>query len=108
MRTRPSELTGNAPEPYTSLTYIGSDGAGRELEGCDMSTDEAGRYWLWSEQLQQNLGIKERGRDACLLSAINSLLFTIKLRDDRIAGLQRIADLADAFADAVKPDEQED
>jgi hypothetical protein len=33
------------------------------------------------------------------------LLFIIHLRDERIKSLQRIADLATAFADQVKPDE---
>ena len=32
---------------------------------------------------------------------------TIQLRDERIAGLQRIADLAQQFADEVKPDEEQ-
>ena len=92
-------------EPDTSLTYIDHDGATRELSECRMYADKAGRYWLWSEQLHHNLAYRERERDACLLSAISSLLFTIQLRDKRIAALQRIADLADAFADAVRPDE---
>ena len=94
--------------PDTSTAYIDHDGAKREVSDCRMTVDKAGRYWLWSEQLQHNLGIRERGRDACLLSAISSLLFTIKMRDEQIAELQRIVDLATAFADAVKPDGQED
>ncbi len=93
-------------EPNTSLVYIDHDGATRELSACRLYADKAGRYWLWSEQLQHNLAYRERGRDACLLSAIDSLLFTIQLRDKRIAALQRIADLADAFADAVRPEEE--
>jgi hypothetical protein len=97
-----------ATTPDTSLTYVDHDGAKRELSGCSMHADKAGRYWLWSEQLQHNLAYQERGREACLLSAINSLLFTIQLRDERIAALQRIADLADAFVEAVRPSEQED
>lgn len=94
--------------PDTSLAYIDHDGAQRELTGCRMTVGTAGRYWLWSEQLQINLAYKERTREACLLSAISSLLFTIKMRDEQIAELQRIVDLATAFADAVKPDGQED
>ena len=88
------------------LTYVDPDGVTREVEGCNMSVDELGRHWVWSEQLQQNLVYKTKGRENALLSAIDSLLFTIKLRDERIAGLQRIADLAQAFADQIKPDEE--
>jgi hypothetical protein len=36
---------------------------------------------------------------------LTKLLFHIKLKDERIATLQRIADLAQRFADEVKPDE---
>ena len=43
-------------------------------------------------------------REDTLLTAIDSLLFAVKLRDERTAGLQRIADLAQKFADEVKPD----
>ena len=41
------------------------------------------------------------------MSAIDSLLFTIKLRDERIKALQQIADAAMRFADEVKPSEVE-
>jgi hypothetical protein len=92
--------------PNTSLTYIDNDGVKRELSECGMTVDKAGRYWMWSKQLGVNLAFRERSREACLLSAINSLLFTTHLRDEKIAELQRIADLATAFADAVKPDEE--
>lgn len=91
--------------PNTSLEYTDSDGVRRKLDGLHMSIDKAGRYWLWSADLEHNLAYKENSRDACLLSAIESLLFTIKLRDERISKLQRIANLAQMLADEIKPDE---
>ena len=89
------------------LVYTDSDGVKREVKGCTLTVDHLDRRWIWSEQLEQNIAYKIRGRDDALLAAISSLLFTIKLRDDRISGLQRIADLASAFADQIKPDEVE-
>lgn len=90
----------------TPLTYIDHDGARRDIKGCRLTVDHLERHWIWSDQLQHNLVYKTKGREDALLAAIDSLLFTIKLRDERIAGLQRIADLASAFADQVKPDEE--
>jgi hypothetical protein len=89
----------------TALTYTDHDGVQRTIEGCNLTIDKAGRYWLWSEQLKHNLAFKERSKEDCLLSAINSLLFTIELKDNRIADLQRIADLAMKFAEEVNPNE---
>ena len=85
----------------TSLTYLDSDGARRELNNCTLTKDKAGRYWLWSEQLQHNLAYKSKEREDCFLAAISSLLFTLQLRDERIASLQRIANLAQEFVEAV-------
>lgn len=92
----------------SALTYHDSDGVSRTVKGCSLTTDKAGRYWLWSESLQHNLAYKAKTKEDCLLIAIDSLLHTIKLRDERIESLQRIADLAQQFADAVKPDEPAD
>lgn len=91
----------------TSLTYLDSDGVRREVNGCTLTKDKANRYWLWSEQLGHNLAYKSKEREDCFLSAISSLLFTITLRDERIASLQRIADLAQEFAKAVNPEDGE-
>lgn len=92
----------------TSLTYRDSDGALGEVKGCTLTQDKAGRYWLWSEQLEHNLAYRIKSREDCFLAAIASLLFTIKLRDSRIEALQRIADLAQEFAEAVNPDSTEE
>lgn len=86
-----------------TIDYIDSDGSKREISGLRMSVDKAGRYWLWSERLQHNLAYKAPGREACLLAAIASLLFTIQLRDERIVKLQHIADLAQRFTNEAFP-----
>ena len=104
----PEPLGAPQPPAVTTLHYRDSDGAMREVDGCSMTTDKAGRYWLWSDALEHNLAYKAKTREDCLLAAIDSLLFTISMRDSRIAELRRIADLARQFADAVKPDEPED
>ncbi len=88
----------------TNLTYRDPDGERRELKGCTLTQDTVGRFWLWSENLECNLAYKAKTKEDCLLSAIDSLLFTINLRDERIRALKRIADLAERFADAVKSD----
>lgn len=92
----------------TKLTYTDHEGMRREVKGCSMTVDRLDRHWIWCEQLEHNLVYKTKGRENALLAAIDSLLFTIHLRDERIAGLQRIADLATKFADEVKPDEDDD
>lgn len=89
----------------TDLIYRDSDGVPREVKGCTLTKDKAGRYWLWSEQLEHNLAYKIKGKEDCLMAAIDSLLFTIKLKDERIASLQRIVTLAKEFAVAVNPEE---
>lgn len=89
------------------LTYRDSDGATQTVAGCKLTVDHLDRHWIWSEQLGHNIVYKTKGMENALLSTIDSLLFTIQLRDERIEALQRIADLAQEFANAVKPDEQE-
>lgn len=96
------------PEFESNLTYTDHDGITREVEGCLLTVDKFGRHWIWSEQLQHNLVYKAKGREDALLASIDSLLFTIQLRDERIAALKRIADLAQRFAaEAFPPDEPE-
>jgi len=89
----------------TKLTYRDSDGVRREVAGCRITVDKSGRHWIWCDQLGQNLVYKAKGREDALISAIDMLLFNLQLRDERIAKLQRIADLANEFADEIKPDE---
>lgn len=92
----------------TELTYIDHEGIPRTIEGCTLTVDHIGRHWIWSEQLKKNLVYKTKGLENALLSAIDSLLFTIQLQDDRIKALQKIADAAMRFADEIKPDDDND
>lgn len=91
----------------TELTYTDCDGARRTVQGCNLFVDEQGRHWIWSEQLQRNLVYRTNGREDALLAAIDGLLFTIQLRDERIADLQRIATLAERFAEEAFPPDTE-
>lgn len=96
------------PEIESKLTYTDHDGARCEIEGCRLTVDKFGRHWIWSDQLQKNLVYKTKGREDALLASIDSLLFTIQLRDERIASLRRIVNLAEKFAaEAFPPDEPE-
>ena len=88
------------------LTYIDHDGSNRTVKDCRMMVDQLDRHWIWSEQLQHNLVYKTKGRENALLAAIDSLLFTIQLRDERIAALQRVHDLAQQFAAKAFPEEK--
>jgi len=88
-------------KPEESLVYVDCDGAQRVIRGCKLTVDHLDRYWLWSEHLAQNLAFRVKGREDALLAAIDSLLFTIQLRDDRIVALQRVHSLAQRFANEV-------
>lgn len=89
----------------SELSYRDHDGVTHVVEGCTLTVDKIERHYIWSEQLQHNLVYKTKGRENALIAAIDSLLFTISLRDERIAALQRVATLAEKFADEIKPDE---
>jgi hypothetical protein len=89
------------------LTYKDSDNIARVIQGCNHSVDKSGKHWIWSDQLKHNLVYRSATYENALLASIASLLYTIELKDERIKKLQSIADLASAFADQIKPDEQE-
>ena len=91
----------------SQLTYKDHEGVTRTVKGVSVAEDEIGRHWLWSEKLQINLAYLIKGRENALIAAIASLLHHVELQSERIKSLQRIADLASAFADQVKPDESE-
>jgi hypothetical protein len=89
-----------------NLTYTDHDGLTQQVKGCKLTVDKLGRHWIWSEQLSMNLAYNTQGLENTLISAIDSLLYIIHLRDAKIASLKRIADLAEAFADEIKPDQE--
>lgn len=90
------------------LIYRNHDGTTREVKGCTVTIDKLGRYWIWSEQLGHNLVYKTKEREDALIASIDSLLFSLSLRDKKIAELQRIADLASTFAETAFPQESEE
>jgi hypothetical protein len=93
---------------YTSLlNFVDHENVKRSIGGCQLTVDHLDRHWIYSEQLQCNIVYKTTGRENALIASIDSLLFMIHLRDERIAELQRIANLAKQFADQIKPDEEE-
>lgn len=88
-----------------TLSYVDHEGMRREVRSCSMTVDHLNRHWIWCDYLDHNLVYKTKGRENALLAAIDSLLFTIQLRDERIVGLKRIADLAERFAKEAFPSE---
>ncbi len=91
------------------LTYkLSEDNKARIIEGVRHSLDKQGKHWIWCESLEHNLAYKSETFENALLSSIASLLYTIELKNERIADLQKISNLAQAFADQIKPDCQED
>lgn len=99
-------MSSNKTETLSNLTYVDHNGARRVVRGCRLTVDHLDRHWIRSEQLDYNLVYKTKGRENALLAAIDSLLFTIRLRDERIAALQRVYDLAQRFADEAFPEEE--
>jgi hypothetical protein len=91
------------------LTYkLSEDNKTRIIEGLDHSLDNRGKHWIYCKTLKHNLVYKSETFENALLASIASLLYTIKLKNERIADLQKIADLASVFADQIKPDCKED
>lgn len=95
-------------EKNTSLKYSSHDGDVRTVKGCKLTLDKTNRYWLWCETLQHNLAYKAETKEYALLLAIDSLLFTIQLKDEQLKALNSINDLALQFANEIKPDKVDD
>ena len=87
----------------TKLYYKCNDNITHEIKGLTL-TENSGKYWIWSETLEHNLVYKSPTYENALLASIASLLHTIELKNETIADLQIVADLAYSFADKIKPD----
>lgn len=87
-----------------NLIYRNSEGWKTEVKGCELTKAKNEKFYLWSEALKHNLAYNVQTREDALLAAIDSLLFTIELRDKKIAELQRVYNLAAELADMIKPD----
>jgi len=91
-----------------NLKYTHHEGISRTIEGLKITTDKTGRMWLWSEYLECYLAYKYKNKEDLLLASIDSLLFIISLRDERIKALQHVKDQVDAFIGSVRPDDNDD
>lgn len=92
-----------------NLKYTDQDGYTREIRGeLRLTTDKAGRMWLWSEKLQHNVAYKYKDKEMLLLAAINSLMHTIELQESQIKALSYIKDQVDLFINSIRPDREEE
>lgn len=90
-----------------NLTYTAHDGLQTTIEGLSLTQDKMGRYWLWSDALEQNLAYKARTREDALLAALNSALFLLSLKQERIDKLSTMHDKVHAFIEAIQEDKDE-
>jgi hypothetical protein len=89
------------------LTYIDHEGAQRTIKGLSVSQDKTGRYWLWSEALEQNLAYKEKSKEDMLMSALSSALFLLELKQEKLDRLQELEKKVLDFAYDVSPKEED-
>lgn len=90
-----------------NLTYIDPDGIPQTIKSLSLSQDKAGRYWLWHDELEQNLAYKTKTREDALLAALDSALFLLSLKQEQIDKLSLIADKVHAFIDSIRGDQNE-
>lgn len=90
-----------------NLTYIDHDGTHLTIEGLSLTQDKAGLYWLWSDALNQNLAYKTKTREDTLLAALDSALFLLSLKQERIDALSAVSDKVNAFIDSIQGDSDE-
>lgn len=90
-----------------NLTYTDHDGTRLTVEGLSLTQDKAGLYWLWSDALNQNLAYKTKTREDTLLAALDSALFLLSLKQERIDDLSAVRDKVNAFIDSIQGDNHE-
>jgi len=84
------------------LTYTDHEGAYRTIRGLSLTQDKTGRYWLWSDVLEQNLAYKTKTREDTLLAALDSALFLLSCRQERIDELLSLKDKVYGFIDSIQ------
>lgn len=89
------------------ITYTNHGGVKQTIEGLSLSQDKAGRYWLWHDGLAQNLAYKTKTREDTLLAALDSALFLLSLKQERIDELSIMRDRVQTFIEAIKGDQDE-
>lgn len=92
----------------SELSYVDDEGVPRTIDGLSLSVDKAGRMWLWSEQLEHNLAYKYKNREHLFLAAIDSLLFTISLMQEKVDTFRHFEKKLDEFLEAVRPSEPQE
>lgn len=91
----------------TDLIYTDSDGAMRTVKGLTVTQDKAGRYWVWSEQLECNVAYKAKTMEDAALIAIDSLLFMLKLKQEQLDALYELQNKVFAFVESVTEKEED-
>lgn len=90
-----------------TLTYTDHDGIPRTIKSLALSQDSTGRHWLWHEKLEQNLAYKTKTREDTLLAALDSALFLLSLKQERIDELSFIVEKVYTFVDSIQGDKNE-
>lgn len=85
-----------------NITYTDNEGVLRTIKGVSLTQDKTGNYWLWSEQLDQNLAYKTKTREDTLLAALDSALFLLSLKQERIDELSALKDKVYSFIDSIQ------
>ncbi len=84
-----------------NFKYIDSDGAARTVKGLTSRTDNGGKIWIWSEQLEQNIAIKGKTESDALRSALDSLLFIIGMQREKIKEFYELKEKVAGFIESV-------
>ncbi len=85
-----------------NITYTDHEGVTQHVRGVSLTQDKAGRYWLWSEQEEQNLAYKTKTREDTLLAALDSALFLLSLKQERIDELSMMQAKVLSFIESIK------
>ena len=85
-----------------NITYTNHEGVLRTIKGLSLTQDKAGRYWLWSDQLNLNLSYKTKTREDTLLAALESTLFLLRSKQERIDELSALKDKFDSLIESIQ------
>lgn len=88
-----------------NITYTDHEGAYRTIKGLSLTQDKTGRYWLWSDVLEQNLAYKTKTLEDTLLAALDSALFLLSLKQERIDELSALKDKVYSFIESIQEDQ---
>ena len=85
-----------------NIIYTDHEGVTQHVRGVSLTQDKTGRYWLWSEQEEQNLAYKTKTREDTFLAALDSALFLLSLKQERINELSMMQEKVLAFIESIK------